>query len=276
MIGSRLLIRFYQSVFARRRFYRLNRALFCMAARGMGVLNSESDVVSGEAHFLKRLARNWSKPVVLDIGANVGHFSARIKSFSPDAQLFAFEPHPRTFLTLKRAAEEHGFEAIQAACGDATGRLKLFDYGDTPGSQHATLHSEVMTVVHKAGEVASWDVDSTTVDDFVKSRGLERIDLLKIDTEGHELSVLHGARQVLEQKLVSVIQFEFTEIDAAKRIFLRDFIELLSAFRLYRMLPDGIVALEIDHTLLTELFAYQNIAAIRLDLAGPTEELING
>jgi FkbM family methyltransferase len=275
MRGGGLILRTCRAVLGRRRFFGLNTFLFHVAARNIGLLNYENDTISGESHFLTRLARTWRKPVVIDVGANVGDYASALMSRCPDATCFAFEPHPKTFQTLEEASRRHHFEPINAACGETPGQLNLYDYGDAPGSQHASLHAGAMSL-HGAATVASCAVEVTTLDDFVHARGLDRIDLLKIDTEGHELSVLRGARRSLSQGKIAVVHFEFNEMNVASRVFFRDFVELLKDFKLYRLMRDGLVPLEPYNVFLHELFAYQNVAAIRRERADELERVING
>ncbi|HMB95213.1 MAG TPA: FkbM family methyltransferase [Tepidisphaeraceae bacterium] len=247
-----------------------------MSLRGMGVFNYETDKLSGENYFLRKLAKTWNKPVIIDVGANVGDYATEVKQIISDATLFAFEPHPRTFDQLKTIAAKYDFEAINAACGRSSGKLALYDYADAPGSQHATFHSGAMELHQSSDNVASWQVNVTTIDEFALSRSLQKIDLLKIDTEGHELPVLQGATSCIAQGKISAIHFEFNEMNVASRVFFQDFRTLLKDFRLYRLLPDGLVPMEPYSTIKCELFAYQNIAAFRIDMADELEKAVNG
>ena len=53
-------------------------------------------------------------------------------------------------------------------------------------------------------------VDMTTLDRFSSEQGVRRIDILKSDTEGHELQVLNGARESLRRGIVRSILVEST------------------------------------------------------------------
>ncbi|TWT93514.1 hypothetical protein Pla100_40320 [Neorhodopirellula pilleata] len=53
--------------------------------------------------------------------------------------------------------------------------------------------------------IASAQVDVLTLDDFVRSQAVDRIDLIKIDVEGYELNVLRGAKESLERFRPSII-----------------------------------------------------------------------
>jgi len=257
-----MLGRLYKRLLVRRALYGFHRRLFLMGLHGMGVLNTEDFHTTGEAWLHRRLARVWpERPVVLDVGANVGLYASAVKRIRPHARVFAFEPNPAAYARLQEAAAAHDFEALNRGCGSEAGERLIYDYTDAQGSGHASLHAEVFRDVHRA-EATATPVHLVTLDDFVAERGLERIDLLKIDTEGNELDVLRGATRTLEAGRVRLVQFEFNEMNAVSRSFFRDFREVLSGFTFHRMLPDGLVALEPYRAVDCEIFAPQNILAV--------------
>lgn len=260
----RHLLAGYRILFARRRFYKWNRLLFHLSARGLGILNYENDRVSGEGWLLRRIVDVFPNPTVLDIGGNVGDYAVAVRKLAPKASVYSFEPHPVTFGRLRVAAERWSFTAINAGCGEREGVLDLYDYADRPdGSAHATLHQGVIEDIHR-GRSTPHKVMITTVDRFLIEQRVSQVNLLKIDTEGHEYQVLVGARRALDAGEFDVIHFEFNEMNVMSRRFLRDFRELLPDFRLHRLLPGALLPLNAsDAPLLQELFGYQNIVAIR-------------
>lgn len=85
----RPLIRAYKRLFVRRAFLRLHQRLVNIGLWGLGVLNSETDELSGEAHFLSQLPRYVRRDpelVVLDIGANVGAYAQLVRRLLPTAR----------------------------------------------------------------------------------------------------------------------------------------------------------------------------------------------
>ena len=255
-----LIFDFYAYLFARKKFYRLNRILFRLSLRGMGIFNYKSDAASGEEYFLREHLRGVEKPVVFDVGANKGDYSSAILKANRDAEVFAFEPHPITFEDLSRRLSPLGAKVINAACGKLPGRMVLYDYL-TGGSEHASLYKGVIEELHRQ-KAQEHTVDVIDLDTFVISRGIKRIHLLKIDTEGHELEVLSGAKRILKEQRIGAIQFEFNEMNLISRTFLRDFYTSLSEYRLHRMVRDGLVPLPEQAPALCELFAFQNIVAL--------------
>ncbi len=90
---------------------------------------------------------------------------------------------------------------------------------------------------------------------------IKEVKFLKIDTEGNELNVLLGAAQLLKEKRIETIQFEFNEMNTVSRVFFRDFQELLPDHAFYRLLPAGLLPLEKNSPMTNEIFGYQNIIA---------------
>jgi hypothetical protein len=75
------------------------------------------------------------------------------------------------------------------------------------------------------------------------------------------LNVLKGAQKLIESKSINIIAFEFNMMNIVKRVFLKDFINILPGYSFYRLLQDGLIPLSYNN--LQEIFAYQNIIAIR-------------
>lgn len=214
-----------------------------------------------EEKFLRRALALFSGTcVVFDVGAHLGDYSRAARRMAPRARILAFEPNP--ILLAKLRARVSDIEAFPFALSDTSGAAELHDFADEPGSSCASLHAEKIPF---HGAVAqSYPVQTRTMDDLCAEQGIAHIHLLKIDTEGHDVSVLRGARRLLEARAVDVIQFEVIAVNAILRVFLRDFADLLSGFRLYRLALSGrLLPLGKYDPLEWELFAEQNIIAVR-------------
>ncbi|MEX2150265.1 MAG: FkbM family methyltransferase [Steroidobacteraceae bacterium] len=262
------LLRVYASFFGRRQFRRLNGLLFDLGTRGLGILNYQDQKISGESTFLRQYLRNKKSPVVLDVGANVGVYSREVARVNPSAKVFAFEPHPLAFERLaSNLGSDGNFRLYNYALGAQAGGSTLYDRESGNGSSHASIFREVIEDFHHA-RAKGYNIEMHTLDQFVEENQLERIDLLKIDTEGYELDVLRGGVTTIGSGMVSAIQFEFNEMNVVSRAFFKDFWELLPQYRLYRMLPRGLLSIERYNPLRCELFAFQNIVAVLSKDAG--------
>lgn len=256
-----LLTRAYVFVFARRRFARLNAGLFGLGIRGLGVLNYRNRSMSGESGFLRSYLRGKEDCVVFDVGANVGDYSREVIDNARQARIYAFEPHPATYERLRANLE--GCENIfNLAVGSRESNVRLYDYQDNDGSSHASVFRAVIEEIHRS-EAVSHEVKMITLDSFVESRNITRIDLLKIDTEGNELDVLKGAARAISEGKILAIHFEFNEMNVISRTFFRDFWEALPNYAFYRMVPNGLLRIAQYQPLSCEIYAYQNIVALK-------------
>lgn len=253
----------YVFVFARKTLYRFNMLMYKLSMRGIGIMNHENDRVSGEEAFVKYMKKHhyFDNGVILDVGANVGHYSVMLRRQKVSLPIYAFEPHPKAFNKLQDAAAMHHFIPVRRGAGDKVSQAVIYDYAGNGGSEHASMYKEVITGFRDS-EAEELPIDITTIDDFVAENHISEVALLKIDTEGHELNVLRGAMYTIQSRKIKVIQIEFNEMNVISRTFFKDFIDLLPDYSFYRMLPDGLMPLGHYNVAAFEIFAFQNIVAI--------------
>jgi len=260
------VISVYVFLFARPAFEKANKLIIRLGLGGLGVLNHKSTSISGEKWFLENYLKNEKTGVIIDVGANVGNYSIDVLRLSPGLNVYAFEPHPVTFSKLAHnLASFNNAKTINKGLSFEKSSLNLYDYQDKDGSSHASLYEDVITELHGAGVAVAHEVELITLDDFIESKGIDVVKLLKIDTEGNELLVLQGAKKAIESGKIKAIHFEFNEMNVASRTFFRDFWKILESYRFYRLLPSGMIELKAYSPLGCEIFAYQNIVALRKD-----------
>jgi len=204
--------------------------------------------------------------VIFDVGANVGHYTQLItQAFrSQDHILYAFEPSHFTFLKLKQnIGQSNKMHLHQLAMSNQPGETWL--YYEKEGSGLSSFYQRDLG--HRQIEMKTRErIPVSTLDLFCQEHQLDHIHFLKMDVEGHELSVLKGAETLLQKQGISVIQFEFGGCNIDSRTYFRDFYKLLSdKFRLYRILKDGVQPINQYHERL-EIYISANYLAVRKDL----------
>jgi FkbM family methyltransferase len=149
------------------------------------------------ASSLRKLAKTGS--VIFDIGANIGaHTLGLAQSAGPSGRVFAFEPTDFAFEKLKRnlalnpelQQRTKAHQIMLAAEPDATLPAKIYASWPLQGDEpvHPKLRGRLNTT-----SGARMD----TLDDFVIRERLDRLDLIKIDVDGHEYPVLKGGTRTL-------------------------------------------------------------------------------
>lgn len=142
---------------------------------------------------------------IFDVGANVGQTALHYAREFPDAIIHCFEPEPEAFKRLKV-----NVAALEERCG-----MHKLALSRTSGS--ATLNvnpdTRLSSLVHRRPEDKRVTVRTATLDDFCRWHKVEHIDLLKIDTEGHEIEVLEGARRMLAENRVGFVQVETAPLE---------------------------------------------------------------
>ena len=142
-------------------------------------------------HFLRLLDQT---KVFLDIGSHTGVYSLLACAHRKDIQVRAFEPNPRIFKKLLRNVEINGFgdrcilspAALSDSCGTATFYLPE---DPTMGTLEPEIYSSLIE-----GQIT---VERSTADTMIPAD--VRVDLIKIDVEGHEHQVMLGMTRILKE-----------------------------------------------------------------------------
>jgi len=147
--------------------------------------------------------------VVFDVGANFGWFATLFAGLvGPTGRVHAFEPVPaiaaltEEALELNRCADR--VDLWRVGLGSSRGHFTVYTFDGLPhGHASATKLGRPDARPHRC--------DLTTLDDHVRERGVRRVDLLKMDVEGHELEVLRGARDTLSGPDAPLIVLEMNQ-----------------------------------------------------------------
>ena len=247
----------YRRLFGRPFFYKWNRWVLLCGLKGLGVNNFHASL-SGETHFLKKTIQRKKQPVILDVGANVGQWSKQALQINPSSCIYAFEPSPKSFENLSTIP---GVKPFNCALGAEEKETKIYFSREQPTWPLASLDRSAIDRL--TSDVQEVDVKMTTLDEVIKREKITDVTLLKIDVEGYEYDVLKGCQQAIKEGIVHTIQFEFNDMNVYTRRFFKDFQELLPDFTFYRLLPKGMIPLRHYDAYLKEIFAYQNLVAIR-------------
>jgi FkbM family methyltransferase len=230
----------------RARFQRFFESLHLLSLAGLNFGEGGDVRLSGERLVISAVAERCrahrSDPVVFDVGANAGAYTAALReTFAPPATIWAFEPARASFQLLEKAfGSADGVQLRNIGFSNRDGAATLFGQG--PGSKVGSLYDTGARRLREGlPALMEEPVRLTTIDRFCTDEGIETIDFLKLDVEGHELKVLEGAEQMLTADRIRAIQFEFGVFNLESRTYLRDFFELLNdRYLLHRVLRDAL------------------------------------
>ena len=255
------IIKFWQRFLAKKKFIRLNRLLYELGLHGIGIHNFDAVMIkTGEKHFIKNYFKNNDSGIVLDVGAYIGSYSKLILNITKSVKIYAFEPNPKNFDKLLKNINDKRFKAYNLAVGNYDGEIKLYDKNKV-GSDNTCFNEKIIVDVYNAVPVEI-KTEIIKLDSFTIKNNINYIELLKVDVEGYELEVLKGASNLINEKRIKAIQFEFNSMNIYSRVFFKDFYDLLNRnYNMYRLLPDGLVQINMYNPIYCEIFAYQNIAA---------------
>jgi FkbM family methyltransferase len=152
-----------------------------------------------EPYETKLILRQVKKgAVVIDVGANIGYYTVLLaKKVGKLGKVYAFEPDEINFEILEKNIKANNLKnviAIQAAVSDKNKESVLYKSKENYGDHKMFGNDEkekIMTI---------------KLDDFLKN---EKIDLMKVDTQGWEPAVLEGAKKIIEKDKPTIF-FEYS------------------------------------------------------------------
>jgi FkbM family methyltransferase len=156
-------------------------------------------------------------PVIVEAGAFDGHDTKKMVSQWPQSTIHAFEPVPEIFERLtKNTSMLPNIHRYPVALSDHTGTAEFYisEKPTKPGiaSQAGSLHKPKERLSRSPiifPRMAT--VQTITLDEWADKNGVEAIDLLWLDTQGHELAILQAAPKMIHNIKVVLAEVSFIE-----------------------------------------------------------------
>ncbi len=154
------------------------------------------------------------KPVVIDVGGNVGYFSFLLAAKKPEATIYAFEPMPENIKIFERNIKLNPILknsiiiAEKAVTGNHNGQVDIFFDSHTDNSVVASVIKDFSPL-----NTSIRQVEAISLDRIISENKLQRVDLLKVDCEGSEYAIFYDCPEYVFD-LIRVIAIETHEMDA--------------------------------------------------------------
>ena len=250
-----------EKVAGRRALWRLGRNLYQQAR----FETNNRISTNGEATLQRNLAI-WSAQsdgqlVAFDVGANIGEWTLSLLKVAREVscsnlEIHSFEPVPATFdlltTAVSRDSDSGRVVVVPHALSHQTGESEIF-----VSRAGAGTNSLVQEAVERRHGTEALTITTQTAVDYCATADIERIDLLKIDVEGFDMSVIEGARPLLEEERVGVCQFEYNHTWVFSRRYLKDAFDIaasLENYRVGRVTPDQVWLFDEWHPELERFF----------------------
>ncbi len=247
----------------------LNNIFLSLTLNAKGYKNYGNFDKTGEKKFIRKIKKDLI--LCIDIGANIGSYTNLLLS-ETKAQIISFEPLPEAFNDLKKIEEKN------------LDRLKVFNYAIGDNNEFLELNysndkSEKASFTKDLNKLSFYEFEKNkkikskviTLDNFFNQNThlFEKdIDLIKIDTEGFELEVIKGAKEIIKKKIPKYIQIEFNWHQLFKGQTLYNFSTFLKNYELFQILPYGNDLIKVDpNRPETNIFHLSNFVYIRKDIS---------
>lgn len=250
--------------FGRVKYQKIFEKALSWALNGMNIGMGSNIPLSGELNTLRYIESKFlsnKNVIIFDVGANIGNYSQKIiKEFkNNNFQLYSFEPSKETFFELKKRFKNiPNINLYNLGFGEENGTKTLYSNKKKSGLasmyDRRLLHFGIKMNLQESIKIF-------TIDDFCKKKRIRRIDFLKLDAEGHELSILNGAKKMIKNNTIRFIQFEFGGCNIDSRTYFQDFFYLLKEkYYIYRILKDDFYRID-SYREIYELFLTTNFLA---------------
>jgi len=147
----------------------------------------------------------------MDVGAHVGQSAKQYLERFPAATIHCFEPSPESYRQLVAGFHDRvSVIAHNVALGDRAGtrELRLNERSSTNSLLEPDERSASYIDSRQLSAGATKPVEVATLDSFCADRGIERIDILKVDVQGAELLVLQGGAALLNRSAIAIVYVE--------------------------------------------------------------------
>ena len=166
--------------------------------------------------FLISEVLKCQEPVIFDVGANDGESIERFKKIFSKSKIYSFEPDDNAFQRLKKNYyNKENIEIFDFGISNRDGNQQFYSYDHDKIS--SLMQLDANSKLFKSRKIAKnsgedfeklKDIKILKLDSFVKDKNIPRINILKIDVQGYEPEVIEGAKYLIENNKIDIIEME--------------------------------------------------------------------
>lgn len=165
-----------------------------------GLVEFIKEIIMADQYCAREFIKNDS--VIIDAGANIGIFSLFASHLAPKGKIYSFEPIESIFGILNKNIISNNLQdsifVYNLALGDEKGRTEMMVQDNNMGGGNIILDSDFLKG-RESNYHKKESIEMTTIDNFIKENNVEKVDFIKIDTEGYEKQIIQGARNTIKE-----------------------------------------------------------------------------
>ena len=258
------------SLFFKKNILFFNKVFLHLTLKCLGYKNHGSFFITGERNVIEKL-RKFEINLSLDIGAHQGLYSKLLLE-KTQSHVIAFEPFRENCKKIKDLNKDQisRITIKQIALSNERKNKKIYFFDKQ--SQLSSLMKDINKFSYNKNKKLKYIKIKTDKLDNCINKELKnfkhKIDLMKIDTEGHEFEVLLGAKKIIHNHKPKFIQIEINwhNLFSNKNIF--DFSKILKNYKFYIILPFNSGLRKIDvKSPNNNIYHLSNFLCIRSDIS---------
>lgn len=189
-----------------------------------------TEIFKENDHFLISEFSGKDANLVIDLGANEGYYTLKLKQNNPKCKVIAVEPNPLASEILKKNVKSNKLSDVilvnKAVCSK-NGKI-TFDIVENVSAIGGKELGIISRHWLKKEMVKKIKVDCTTLDKLFRMYKIDRLDVLKLDVEGMELEILKSSKNLLGKIHKIVVEWHSKKIrDELKRFLKRNGFKLV-------------------------------------------------
>lgn len=242
-----------------------NSIIFSFCKRYISRYNGENNDnigTNGERRFLQRNLENCD--VVFDIGANIGQWTKLALNVNRKLNIHCFEPSKFTYNELIRNNFPPNVICNNVGLSSRKEEKFLYIFKEGGGLNSLYQRKGLKEHIGRVIQQKKKEIHLDTLKNYCREKGINKIDYMKIDAEGHEFEILKGGEDLFNNGQVNIIQFEYGGCFIDAHVFLKDIFDLFQDmdYLFYKIYPNYIKLVK-KYYQMFENFQYQNWLIIK-------------
>lgn len=162
--------------------------------------------------------------LIIDLGANEGFYTLKVKQNNPKCKIIAVEPNPYAFKILKKNVKSNNLKDIILVNKAVTARDEKISFEIVPevsaiGAKDIRLQKRPWLNEERIEKIT---VEGISLPNLCKKNGIDKVDILKIDVEGAEMEILKSSKSLLKNIKRIVVEWHTEKLRDEIKDFLKE------------------------------------------------------